>query len=62
MDEDLGFCDKLTFSMVTITDRPMYLLRRSNLQQLLSEVRKCSDALLRLGIMMPSKDNMLHKW
>ena len=28
-DEDLGFCNKLTHTIPTITDRPVYLLHRT---------------------------------
>ena len=54
-DEDLGFCNKLTQTIPTMTDRPIYLPHRTILQQLQGEVHKCLDTWLRQGIIRSSR-------
>ena len=54
-DEDLGFCNKLTHVIQTMTDRPVYLPHRTILQQLQGQVHKCLDIWLRQGINGPSR-------
>ena len=54
-NEDLGFCNKLTHSIPTTTDKPVYLPHRTIPRQLQGEVQKCLDKWLRQGIIRPSK-------
>ena len=54
-DEDLGFCDKLVHTIMTTSDKPVYLPHRTFPKQLQGEVRKCLDTWLRQGIICPSK-------
>ena len=54
-DEDLGFCNKLTHTIPTMTDRPVYLPHRTIPWQLQGEVYKCLDTWLRQGIIRPSR-------
>ena len=54
-DEDLGFCNKLTHTTQTMTDRPVYLPLRMILQQLQVKAHKCLDTWLRQGIIRPSR-------
>ena len=60
-DEDVGFCDKLAYTIVTMTDKPVYLLYWTIPKQLQVEVRKCLDTWLKQGIICPSKAHMLPK-
>ena len=53
-DEDLGFCDKLTHNIPTMTDRPVYLPHRTILWQSEGKVWKCLDTWLRQVIIWPS--------
>ena len=50
LDEDLGYCDKLTHTILTSTDKPVYLLHRTIPRQLQREVHKCLNAWLCQGI------------
>ena len=54
-DKDLGFCNILAHTILTITDRPVYLCHSMILQQLQGEVHKCLDTWLRQGIIRPSR-------
>ena len=56
-DEDLGFCSKLTHTIQTTTDKPVYLHHGSMLWQLQREVRKCLDIWNRQGVIRPSKSS-----
>ena len=40
-DEDLGYCDKLTHTIPTSIDKPVYLLHRKIPRQLQEEVHEC---------------------
>ena len=54
-DEDLGLCDKLAHTIMTTSDKPVYLPHRTIPKQLQGEARKCFDTWLRQGILCPSK-------
>ena len=54
-DEDLGFCDKLAHTIMTTSDKPVYLPHRTIPKHLQGEVRKCLDTWLRQGIIHPLK-------
>ena len=49
-DEDLGYCDKLTHTIPTSTDKPVYLPHRTIPRQLQGEVCKCLNTWLHQGI------------
>ena len=49
-DKDLGLCDCLKHTILTTTDKPVYLPHRTIPVQLQAEVCKCLDAWLRQGI------------
>ena len=53
-DEDLGYCDKLTHTIPTSTDKPVYLPHRTIPRQLQGEVCKCLNTWLHQGIIWPS--------
>ena len=53
-DEDLGYCDKLTHTIPTSTDKPVYLPHRTIPRQLQGEVHKCLNTWLHQGIIRPS--------
>ena len=53
-DEDLGYCDKLTHTIPTSTDKPVYLPHRTIPRQLQGEVHKCLNTWLHQGIIWPS--------
>ena len=53
-DEDLGYCNKLTHTILTSTDKPVYLPHRTILRQLQVEVCKCLNTWLCQGIIRPS--------
>ena len=61
-DEDLGFSDKLAHTIMTTSDKPVYLPHRTIPKQLQGEVRKCLDTWLRQGIIHPSKSPYASKW
>ena len=54
-DGDLGFSNWLKHSIPTTTDKPVYLPHRQIPIQLQSDVKKCLDAWLKVGIIRPSK-------
>ena len=54
-DGDLGFWDVLKHSILTTTDKPVYLPHRQISVQLQSEVRKYLNYWLKQGIIRPSK-------
>ena len=54
-DEDLGFCNKIKHTILTTSDRPVYLLHCTIPPQLVGEVCKCLDTWLRQGIIRPSQ-------
>ena len=45
-DEDLGYCNKLTHTIPTSTDKPVYLPHRTIPRQLKGEVCKCLNTWL----------------
>ena len=49
-DEDLGYCDRLTHTILTSTDKPVYLPHRTIPRQLQGEVCKCLNTWLCQGI------------
>ena len=49
-DEDLGYCNKLTHTVPTSTDKPVYLPHRTIPRQLQGEVHKCVNTWLHQGI------------
>ena len=53
-DEDLGYCDRLTHTILTSTDKPVYLLHRTIPRQLQGEVHKCLNTWVCQGIIRPS--------
>ena len=53
-DEDLGYCDKLTHTIPTSTNKPVYLPHRTIPRQLQGEVCKCLNTWLHQGIIQPS--------
>ena len=53
-DEDLGYCNKLTHTIPTSTDKPVCLPHRTILRQLHGEVRECLNTWLHHGIIRPS--------
>ena len=53
-DEDLGYCYKLTHTIPTSTDKPVYLPHRTIPRQLQGEVHKCLNTWLHQGIIQPS--------
>ena len=54
-NEDLGICNKLAHTILTTTDRPVYLPYRAISQQLQGKVCKCLGIWLRQGIIRPSR-------
>ena len=54
-DEDLGFCNKINHTILTTSDRPVYLAHHTIPPQLLGEVCKCLDTWFRQGIIRPSQ-------
>ena len=53
-DEDLGYCNKLTHTIPTSTNKPVYLPHRTIPRQLQGEVCKCLNTWLCQGIISPS--------
>ena len=49
-DKDLGYCNKLTHTIPTSTDKPAYLPHRTIPRQLQGEVCKCLNTWLCQGI------------
>ena len=49
-DEDLGFCDQIKHTILTMMDKPVYLAHHTIPQQLQWEVHKCLDIWLQQGI------------
>ena len=49
-DEDLGYCNKLTHTIPTSTDKPVYLPHRTIPRQLQGEVCKCLNTWLYQGV------------
>ena len=49
-DEDLGYCNKLTHTFPTSTDKPVYLPHRTLPRQLQGEVHECLNTWLHQGI------------
>ena len=49
-DEDLDYCNKLTHTIPTSTDNPVYLPDRTIPRQLQGEVRECLNTWLLQGI------------
>ena len=56
-DEDLGYCDWLTHTILTSMNRPVYLLHRTILMQLQGEVCKCLNTWLCQGIIHQSNSS-----
>ena len=55
-DEDLGYCDKLTHTIPTSTDKPVYLPHRTIPRQLHGVVHECLNTWLHQGIIRPSNN------
>ena len=53
-DEDLGYCDKLTHTIPTSTNKPVYLPHRTIPRILQGEVCKCLNTWFHQGIIQPS--------
>ena len=53
-DEDVGYHDQLTHTILTSTDMPVYLPHRTIPRQLQGEVCKCFNTWLCQGIIQPS--------
>ena len=53
-DEDLGYSNRLTHTILTSTDKPVYFPHRSIPRQLHGEVCKCLNTWLHQGIIQPS--------
>ena len=53
-DEDLGLCDQLKHTILTTTDKPIYLPHQTIPVQLQREVQECLDTWLQQGIIRPS--------
>ena len=49
-DEDLGYCDKLSHTIPTSTNKPVYLPHRTIPRQLQGEVHECLNTWLHQGI------------
>ena len=49
-DEDLGYCDKITHTIPTSTDKPVYLPHRTIPRQLQGQVHECLNTWLYQGI------------
>ena len=54
-NKDLWFCNKLAHSILTMTDKPVYLPHRIIPQQWQGKFRICLDIWLRQGIIRPSE-------
>ena len=54
-DEDLGFCNKIKYTIPMTSDRPVHLAHCTIQPQLLGEVHKCLDTWLRQGIIRLSQ-------
>ena len=54
-DEELGYCDLIKHTILTTTEKPVYLPHHTIPRQLQGEVHKCLDAWLHHGIIRPSK-------
>ena len=54
-NEDLGFCNKIKYTIPTTSYKPVYLPHHTIPPQLLGEVHKCLDTWLRQGIITPSQ-------
>ena len=54
-DEDLGFCDLIKHTILTMTEKPVYLPHHTLPRQLQGEVQKCLDTWLHQGIIRLSK-------
>ena len=54
-DEDLGFCDKMKHTILTTSNKPVYLLHYTIPPQLQGEVHKYLDTWLWQGIIRPSQ-------
>ena len=53
-DKDLGYCDHLTHTILTSTDKPVYLPHRSILKQCQGEVGECLNTWMHQEIIHPS--------
>ena len=54
-DEDLGYCDLIKHTILTTTEKPVYLPHHTISRQLQGEVHKCLDTWMHQGIIRPSK-------
>ena len=52
-DEDLRFCDQIKHTILTVMDKPVYLVHCTIPPQLQGEVHKCLDTWLWQGIIRP---------
>ena len=53
-DEDLGYCDHITHTIPTTTDKPIYFPHRTIPRQLQGEVCKCINNWSQQGVIHPS--------
>ena len=53
-DEDLNYCDQLTHTVLTSTDKPVYLPHRTIPRHLQGEVCECFNTWLHQGTIHPS--------
>ena len=53
-DEDLGYCNRFTHTILTSTKKPVYLPHRTIPRQLQGEVHECFNTWLHQGIIRPS--------
>ena len=53
-DDDLGYCNWLNHTILTSTNKPLYLLHRTIPRQLQGEVDECLNTLLHQGIICSS--------
>ena len=56
-DEDLGYCDQLTHTILTSINKPIYLPQRTVPRQLHGKVHKCLDTWLHEGIIHQSNSH-----
>ena len=56
-DKDVGYCDRLTHTILTSTDKPVYLPHRTIPRKLQGEVHKCLNTWLHQGIIRSSNNH-----
>ena len=55
MIEDLWYCDLIKHTILTMTEKPVYMPQHTIPRQLLGEVQKCLDTWLCQSIIRPLK-------